>query len=248
MLRWKLLSECTFFRRYLQQKRISFKKSFLVQVSFNPENHTEICVSGKGVFKLLHYFEGSLKQSSSPKLELHNFLAHGWMSKTRVIAGTDTGSLMVFDSGDLRREFSVKASFPKQDAERCGVDSLIGVVLGSSGCLNTRRVFLPFSSVNGRKQKDSTLIEADRDARITSIVVYSRGFACSAGKGAVCLFEKTEEKDYIKTREILVTPLCQLQRTLFPRVLHYLRYHNDLPISFGMIAWGKKTTRVIIVL
>ncbi|XP_072560503.1 cilia- and flagella-associated protein 57 isoform X2 [Paramormyrops kingsleyae] len=149
----------------------------IYQVSFNPENHTEICVSGKGVFKLLHYFEGSLKQSSSPKLESHNFLAHGWMSKTRVIAGTDAGSLMVFDSGDLRREFSVTASFPMQDAE---------------------------SSVNGRKQKDSTLIEADRDARITSIVAYSRGFACSAGKGAVCLFEKTEEKDYIKTREILI--------------------------------------------
>uniref|UniRef100_A0A3B3T671 Cilia and flagella associated protein 57 n=1 Tax=Paramormyrops kingsleyae TaxID=1676925 RepID=A0A3B3T671_9TELE len=122
----------------------------IYQVSFNPENHTEICVSGKGVFKLLHYFEGSLKQSSSPKLESHNFLAHGWMSKTRVIAGTDAGSLMVFDSGDLRREFSVTASFPMQDAE--------------------------------------------------SIVAYSRGFACSAGKGAVCLFEKTEEKDYIKTR------------------------------------------------
>ncbi|XP_048844683.1 cilia- and flagella-associated protein 57 isoform X2 [Brienomyrus brachyistius] len=144
----------------------------IYQVSFNPENHTEICVSGKGVFKLLHYFEGSLKQSSSPKLESHNFLAHGWMSKTRVIAATDTGSLMVFDSGDLRREFSVKAGFPKQDAE---------------------------SSVS-RKQKNST----DCDACITSIVAYSRGFACSAGKGTVCLFEKTEEKDYIKTREILI--------------------------------------------
>jgi hypothetical protein len=44
-----------------------------------------------------------------------------------------------------------------------------------------------------------------RMPRITAITSYSKGFACSAGPGTVCLFEKTEEKDnYRKTREIRV--------------------------------------------
>lgn len=44
-----------------------------------------------------------------------------------------------------------------------------------------------------------------RMPRVTAITSYSKGFACSAGPGTVCLFEKTEEKDnYRKTREIRV--------------------------------------------
>ncbi len=41
--------------------------------------------------------------------------------------------------------------------------------------------------------------------RVTAIVGYSNGFACSAGPGTVCLFEKREEEDqYKKTKEIKV--------------------------------------------
>lgn len=42
--------------------------------------------------------------------------------------------------------------------------------------------------------------------RVTVIKAYSKGFACSAGPGTVCLFEKTEEKDnYRQIREIKVS-------------------------------------------
>lgn len=77
------------------------------QVSFNPYNNTQLCVTGTGVFKLFRYSEGSLKQSSFAKVESINFLCHTWMSEQRVIAGTDTGRLLVFESGDLRREISM---------------------------------------------------------------------------------------------------------------------------------------------
>ena len=40
---------------------------------------------------------------------------------------------------------------------------------------------------------------------VGAIVAYSKGFACSGGKGIVHLYEKTEDKDfYKKTREIKV--------------------------------------------
>ena len=41
--------------------------------------------------------------------------------------------------------------------------------------------------------------------RVTAITAYSKGFACSAGPGAVWMFEKTDDKDnYKKTRQIRV--------------------------------------------
>ncbi len=44
--------------------------------------------------------------------------------------------------------------------------------------------------------------------RVTAVVGYSNGFACSAGPGTVCLFEKREEEDqYKKTKEIKVNDI-----------------------------------------
>lgn len=74
------------------------------QVSFNPFNHTQLCVSGTGVFKLFRYTEGCLKQSSLAKVESINFLSHAWIAAERVVAGTDAGRLLVLENGDLRRE------------------------------------------------------------------------------------------------------------------------------------------------
>ena len=85
------------------------------QVSFNPCNNTQLCVSGTGVFKLFRYSEGALKQSSFPKVESINFLCHTWMTEERVIAGTDTGRLLVFESGDLRREIITASSKAVQE-------------------------------------------------------------------------------------------------------------------------------------
>lgn len=67
----------------------------------------QLCVSGTGVFKLFRYSEGALKQSNYPKVDSINFLCHTWMTAERVIAGTDTGRLLVFESGELRREINM---------------------------------------------------------------------------------------------------------------------------------------------
>ncbi|KAI2667261.1 Cilia- and flagella-associated protein 57 [Labeo rohita] len=123
------------------------------QVSFNPEDNTQICVSGNGVFKIFRYAGETLKQSNIFKTDTHNFLCHTWMSTEQVIAGTDAGQLMIQSE--------------KQDS----------------------------------KETSSTL------PRVTAIVGYSNGFACSAGPGTVCLFEKIEEEDqYKKTKEIKIPP------------------------------------------
>lgn len=88
------------------------------QVSFNPFNNTQLCVSGTGVFKLFRYTEGFLKQSSASKVESINFLSHCWMAPERVVAGTDAGRLLVFESGELRREMVVSAPAHPGRADR----------------------------------------------------------------------------------------------------------------------------------
>ncbi|XP_075995968.1 cilia- and flagella-associated protein 57 [Genypterus blacodes] len=152
------------------------------QVSFNPHNNLQICVSGAGVFKLFRYSEGTLKQSSFAKVETIDFLCHAWMSEERAIAGTSTGRLLVFESGDLRKEINTGAVPVLQQSDR---------------------------ELQRRKLMDSDVDQDPVDPvvpRITAILSYSRGFACSVGLGTVCLFEKTEEDAYRKTKEILIPP------------------------------------------
>lgn len=59
-------------------------------------------------------------------------------------------------------------------------------------------------------------------ACITSIIAYSKGLACSGGKGTVHLFEKTEDKEsYRKSREIKVKSVKILGEIAFMK--HILR-------------------------
>ncbi|KAF5888302.1 cilia- and flagella-associated protein 57, partial [Clarias magur] len=145
------------------------------QVSFNPQDNTQICVSGYGTFKLFRYVDGALKQTNSAKLETQNILSHAWMSEERIIAGTETGRLLVFESGDLRWEMSVAKRITEQEPVR--------------------------------QTQDETSSDQDSMPQVTAIKAYSKGFACSAGPGTVCLFEKTEERcSYRQIKEIRIPP------------------------------------------
>ncbi|XP_075952842.1 cilia- and flagella-associated protein 57 [Anarhichas minor] len=141
----------------------------VTQVSFSPHDNTRLCVSGSGVFKLLRYSEGALKQSRTAKVEAVNFLCHAWVTEERVIAGTDAGRLLVFESGNLRREIYVATEAAQEQP------------------------------VEMKKITDADVGEGPR---ITAILSYSKGFACSLGPGTVCLFEKSEEDGYRRSREI----------------------------------------------
>ncbi|XP_034441489.1 cilia- and flagella-associated protein 57 [Hippoglossus hippoglossus] len=166
-------------QKVLASVKTSNSNNPITQVSFNPYNNMQLCVSGTGVFKLFRYSEGALKQSSFPKVETINFLCHTWMTAERVIAGTDTGRLLVFESGDLRREINTSSQGVQEQPDR---------------------------QVGTRMIRDTDVDEASTVSRITAILSYSKGFVCSMGPGTVCLFEKTEEDSYRKSRGIKILP------------------------------------------
>lgn len=70
------------------------------------------------MFKLFRYSDGTLKQTNSAKLETQNVLSHTWMTEERIIAGTETGRLLVFESGDLRWEMNLAKKLTGQEAGR----------------------------------------------------------------------------------------------------------------------------------
>ncbi len=78
------------------------------QVSFNPQDNTQLCVVGQGIFKLFRYNEGNLKQFAFQKSDIHrNYLCHAWVSDERIVVGTDNGKILLFESGEIKAEFSV---------------------------------------------------------------------------------------------------------------------------------------------
>jgi hypothetical protein len=44
-------------------------------------------------------------------MEPQNFLCHAWVSEERVVVGTDTGKLLLFENGEIKNEFNIGASF-----------------------------------------------------------------------------------------------------------------------------------------
>ncbi|XP_034157779.2 cilia- and flagella-associated protein 57-like [Pangasianodon hypophthalmus] len=142
------------------------KDNVISQVSFNPQDDTQICVSGKGVFKIFELKNGFLRQANSYKMEHEEVLCHTWMSGDCIIAGTEAGKLLMLKSRHLHK---LGRPYERQTEER-----------------------------------DSSSSPAV-PASVTAITRYSKGFACSAGLGLVCLYEKTMEKDnYRKTAEIRI--------------------------------------------
>ncbi|MCI4395800.1 hypothetical protein PGIGA_G00196230 [Pangasianodon gigas] len=141
------------------------------QVSFNPKDNTQICVTGKGVFKIFKLENETLNRTNLFKMDVENILCHAWMSENCIVAGTETGKLLLLTlkSGDMH-----KLGMPceRQTEER------------DSDVITSSLTELP---------------------RVTAITRYSTGFACSAGPGLICLYEKTKETEsYRKTAEIRI--------------------------------------------
>lgn len=50
--------------------------------------------------------------------EPQNYLSHAWLSEEKVMVGTDTGRLYLFDSGDLRWETSIERKEVPSETEK----------------------------------------------------------------------------------------------------------------------------------
>lgn len=163
--------------KQMAQLRTSSMATFpIYQVSFNPRDNTQICVSGNQIFKLFRYTDGNLKQFGYTKSEPQNFLCHSWVSEERVVVGTSTGRLLMFENGEIKLDFP--ATLPTGAVAEPAASKL-NVMMDSN--------------------EDNDDIRRD----VTAIVAYSKGFACSCLVGTVHMFEKGEDKDFYKKVRVI---------------------------------------------
>ncbi|XP_064521570.1 cilia- and flagella-associated protein 57 isoform X2 [Pseudopipra pipra] len=156
------------------------------QVSFSPQDSTQLCITGNGFFKLFKYSEGNLKQMNLQKGEPENYLCHAWLSEEKVVCGTDTGKLSVFETGELHWETNLEYRKPprelEEDATTKEYESSLDVSCGLASEDITQHSSLP---------------------QISAVAAYSKGFACSPSPGVVLLFEKTKGQEaYEESQEI----------------------------------------------
>ncbi|CAH1775033.1 unnamed protein product [Owenia fusiformis] len=111
----------------------------IYQVTFNPQDNTQLCVVGDGIFKLFRYSEGNLKQFAFQKMEPQNYLCQAWVSDERVIVGTDKGKLLLFEAGELKNEFNVVSSMQQSSSDKDKMSSVTEEV-GAVSCAVTALV------------------------------------------------------------------------------------------------------------
>ncbi|XP_011539101.1 cilia- and flagella-associated protein 57 isoform X6 [Homo sapiens] len=177
--------------------RIDTQNNPVYQVSFSPQDNTQVCVTGNGMFKLLRFAEGTLKQTSFQRGEPQNYLAHTWVADDKIVVGTDTGKLFLFESGDQRWETSIMVKEPTNGSKSLDV-------------IQESESLIEFPPVSSPLPSYEQMVAASSHSQMSmpqvfAIAAYSKGFACSAGPGRVLLFEKMEEKDfYRESREIRI--------------------------------------------
>uniref|UniRef100_A0ABI8AI02 Cilia and flagella associated protein 57 n=1 Tax=Felis catus TaxID=9685 RepID=A0ABI8AI02_FELCA len=177
--------------------RTDSQNNAVYQVSFNPQDNTQVCVTGNGMFKLLRFAEGTLKQTNFQRGEPQNYLAHTWVSEDKIIVGTDTGRLFLFESGDQRWETSIMVKEPTSETRNLEV-------------IRESESLIEFPTISSPVPSYEQVMMASNNSQLAmpqvfAIAAYSKGFACAAGPGRVLLFEKMEEKDiYRESREIRI--------------------------------------------
>lgn len=79
----------------------------VTQISFNPMDSNQICVTGQHIFKFLRYTEGHLKQHGNQKVDPKNYTGHAWLSGERMALACDNGKVYILENGDVRDTISL---------------------------------------------------------------------------------------------------------------------------------------------
>ncbi|XP_047674179.1 cilia- and flagella-associated protein 57-like isoform X2 [Tachysurus fulvidraco] len=76
------------------------KLGFVSQVSFNPVDNTQICVSGNYVFSIFK-LENDFLKISAFTMDCEYIKSHAWLSENSIVLGTKTGNLLLLEGGVL---------------------------------------------------------------------------------------------------------------------------------------------------
>lgn len=80
---------------------------FVLKVSFNPQDNSQICAIGNSVLKMYRYTDGILKNYLSLKQDVHHFTAHAWLSETLLLVGNNRAELFLVQNCEIQMEYKL---------------------------------------------------------------------------------------------------------------------------------------------
>ncbi|VDM20630.1 unnamed protein product [Hydatigera taeniaeformis] len=83
------------------------------QVSISLHDSTQLCVIGKDTFRTYKYNEEVIKPIGHCKVDPHNFLCHAWINDERIAVGTEKGTWILINNGELLEEHNINQYLPK---------------------------------------------------------------------------------------------------------------------------------------
>lgn len=152
----------------------------VTQVSFNPADSTQICVTGQNVFKFLRYTEGHLKQHGTQKIDPKNYTSHAWLTGDRLALTCENGKIYILENGDIKDTINLAKLGDEAGGNNNNNND------GPTNGLDTEDFKTNMTS------RQNTNIDGDLAAITVSPV--NSGFAVSNNQGISYLYEAEEGK------------------------------------------------------
>jgi WD40 repeat protein len=191
--------------RPLQYARVSNQAGAEIhQCSYCPTDPSVVCVTGNGVLRFLHLEQNEFKSIpfSIGKREPQNYLCHCWV-EDRILVGTDTGDVLVFENAEFRKVLETSPSDGKS------IDSIAAFSKGFvAGCDEGILYVFERDEKEIYKQSKNFLIE-NNYVRIKNIAI------SPSEDNVVCTLENNQafvlglsNTDILKTEEMNFNPLA----------------------------------------
>lgn len=148
----------------------------VTQVSFNPSDSTQICVTGQNIFKFLRYTEGHLKQHGTQKIDPKNYTSHAWLTGDRLALTCENGKIYILENGDIKDTINLAKVDQASSDDRDGPTT----------AMSTEDFKTNMSS------RQNTNLDGDFCA--VTVTPVNSGFAVSNNQGMTYLYEAEEGK------------------------------------------------------
>lgn len=91
------------------------------RADFHPTDPSIVCACGNGILKFFRIIDNFFKVMPNTllKREPQNYLCHAWLPEERVVVGTDTGDLLLFE------HFELRTVLPTSPADGNSIDCIV---------------------------------------------------------------------------------------------------------------------------
>jgi len=149
----------------------------VTQVSFNPTDPTQICVTGQNIFKFLRFTEGHMKQHGTQKVDPRNYTSHSWLSGERLVVTCENGKTYILENGDVKDTIDL-SKLEEKDEEKDEESD------GSSVSTDD------FQTTMGKNEKNG----GSNGLSVVASTQVGNGFAVSTSSGMTYLYEAEDTK------------------------------------------------------